>query len=66
MIERECRFATILHEVSDVVVTVDVAGTITFLNTAAERLTGSGSEALGRPVREVVRLVDEHHFAVAS
>jgi len=66
-IERERWFSTTLHAVSEAIVTVDLAGTITFLNTAAERLTGStGSQAIGRPVGDVVRLVDEHRVGVAS
>lgn len=65
--EHESWFATTLHAVSDAVVTMDLAGTVTFVNTAAERLTGStGAEAIGRPVGEVVRLVDKHRVGIAS
>ncbi len=49
-----------LRSIGDGVITVDAAGTVDSLNPAAERLTGwSEAEALGKPVSEVLRLVDE-------
>jgi PAS domain S-box-containing protein len=48
-----------LDSIGDAVACTDTAGNITFLNLVAERMTGwSMSEAVGRPVAEVVRIVD--------
>jgi two-component system cell cycle sensor histidine kinase/response regulator CckA len=56
--ERERWFSTTLRSIADAVVTVDLAGKITFMNPSAERLTGkSMAEAVGRPAGEVVRLL---------
>lgn len=56
--ERESSFATALQSIADAVITVDLAGIVTFMNPAAEQLTGlTLEEALGRPAREVVRLI---------
>ena len=56
--ESERWFATTLHSIADAVVTVDLAGNVRFMNAAAEALTGvSRADALGRPAREVVRVV---------
>jgi len=46
--------ATTLESIADGVITTDGAGRVTFLNAAAERLTGwSAAEALGRRVEDV-------------
>jgi PAS domain S-box-containing protein len=56
---REQWFATTLRSIADAVITVDLGGTITYLNPAAEALIGTtAAEALGRPAREVVRLAE--------
>lgn len=48
-----------LNSIGDAVVSTDVAGNVTYLNAVAEDMTGwSGSEASGRPLREVVRIID--------
>lgn len=48
-----------LHSIGDAVVSTDPAGNITYLNPVAERMTGwSGPEAAGRPLQEVVRIID--------
>jgi diguanylate cyclase (GGDEF)-like protein/PAS domain S-box-containing protein len=55
------RAQVILDAIGDAVVSTDVAGNITYLNPMAERMTGwSGSEASGRPLQEVVRIIDAH------
>jgi PAS domain S-box-containing protein len=58
--ERERWFSTTLRSIADAVVTVDLAGKVTYLNPAAEVLIGSkAEEAIGQPAAEVLRLVDE-------
>ena len=48
-----------LNSIGDAVVSTDIAGNITFLNLVAEIITGwSTKEAIGRPMNEVVRIVD--------
>jgi PAS domain S-box-containing protein len=55
--ERERWFSTTLRSIADAVLTVDLAGQVTFMNGAAEQLTGVQlQEALGRPAREVLSL----------
>jgi diguanylate cyclase (GGDEF)-like protein/PAS domain S-box-containing protein len=51
----------ILDSIGDAVVSIDIAGNITYLNPVAERMTGwSGSEASGRPLQHVVRIIDAY------
>ena len=57
--ERERWFSTTLDSIADGVVTVDLAGKVTFMNPPAEHLTGvTLPRALGRPAAEVIRLRD--------
>jgi PAS domain S-box-containing protein len=52
--------ATTLTSIGDGVVVTDAAGHVTFLNPEAERLTGwKTAEAVGRPLSEVFRIVNE-------
>ncbi|MDR7192852.1 EAL domain-containing protein [Luteimonas terrae] len=54
------RAQTTLRSIADGVVTTDAAGTITFLNAAAEQLSGWRHEdALGRSCSDVLQLVEE-------
>jgi diguanylate cyclase (GGDEF)-like protein/PAS domain S-box-containing protein len=49
-----------LASIADAVITTDVAGTITYMNPTAERLTGwRTTEALGQPVDTVLTLVSD-------
>jgi diguanylate cyclase (GGDEF)-like protein/PAS domain S-box-containing protein len=49
-----------LASIADAVITTDVAGTITYLNPTAERLTGwRTTEALGQPLATVLPLVSD-------
>ncbi len=57
--EKERALVT-LHSIGDGVVTTDAGGRIEHLNAVAARLTGyEAGEAHGRPIHEVVRLLDE-------
>jgi PAS domain S-box-containing protein len=56
----EHRWAVTLSSIGDAVIATDTAGNITFLNPVAENLTGWRiAEALGRPVTEVFKIVNE-------
>ena len=49
-----------LHSIGDAVVTTDIQGRVTYLNTVAESLTGwTQRDALGRPLETVFRIVNE-------
>ena len=50
-----------LASIGDAVITTDTSGAITFLNHAAEALTGwTTQEVLGRPIDDIFHLVHEH------
>src|SRR5262245_4133075 len=58
--EREAWYATTLESITDAVVTVDLAGRVTYMNPAAAALTGVAvNDAVGRPARDVVQLVNQ-------
>jgi two-component system cell cycle sensor histidine kinase/response regulator CckA len=60
MREREQWLSTTLTSIADAVITTDADGKITFLNTAAETLSGwSLGDAVGRPYAEVFQIVEE-------
>ncbi|HEX5127677.1 MAG TPA: CHASE3 domain-containing protein, partial [Rhodocyclaceae bacterium] len=49
-----------LHSIGDAVLATDTAGAITRMNYVAEQLTGwTQAEALGRPIGEVFRIINE-------
>jgi PAS domain S-box-containing protein len=49
-----------LSSIGDAVIATDTDGRITFLNGAAEALTGwTGSESIGRPLTSVIRILNE-------
>jgi len=50
---------TTLASIGEAVVATDVAGVVTLVNAVAQKLTGTGPEAVGRPLDEVFRAVDE-------
>ncbi len=57
-VEKE-RAQVTLNSIGDAVISTDISGSITFLNAVAEKLTGwSWQEAAGRPMAEVLRIVN--------
>lgn len=57
---REQWLSTTLKSIGDGVITTDKEGAIDFLNPVAEKLTGwHQSEALGKPLSQVFRILDE-------
>ena len=57
-LEKE-RAQVTLKSIGDAVVSTDVAGNVTYLNPVAEGMTGwSLQEASGRPLQEVLRIID--------
>ncbi len=57
--ERERWFATTLRSIGDAVIATDAEQRITFMNAAAERVTGwMSGDAEGKALAEVLRLVD--------
>jgi len=58
LLERE-RAQLTLDSIGDAVISVDISDTITYINPTAARMTGwSRLEAYGRPLAEVLRLID--------
>jgi PAS domain S-box-containing protein len=58
--ERGEWLSTILRSIGDAVIATDAEGRVTFLNPAAQSLTGwQREEAVGRPLREVFKIVSE-------
>jgi diguanylate cyclase (GGDEF)-like protein/PAS domain S-box-containing protein len=57
--EEQERARITLNSIGDAVITTDVDGRVTYLNSVAEKLTGwPGAEALGRPLEEVFKIVN--------
>jgi PAS domain S-box-containing protein len=50
---------TTLASIGDAVIATDVGGAVTLVNAVAAKLTGAGPEAIGRPLGEVFRAVEE-------
>jgi diguanylate cyclase (GGDEF)-like protein/PAS domain S-box-containing protein len=50
-----------MQSLNEAIVTTDLEGRLVYLNPAAEKLLGvAGSQAIGRPLEDVVELVDEN------
>lgn len=61
------RLAVTLHSIGDAVITSDTAGKVTFINSAAEKLTGwTGGDAQGQAVSTIFALIDEKNGAPIS
>jgi diguanylate cyclase (GGDEF)-like protein/PAS domain S-box-containing protein len=57
-LERE-RAQVTLNSIGDAVISTDITGNINYLNAVAESMTGwSRKEAFGRPLQEVLRIID--------
>jgi diguanylate cyclase (GGDEF)-like protein/PAS domain S-box-containing protein len=57
-LEKE-RAQVTLNSIGDAVISTDIAGNVTYLNSVAEGMTGwSRQEASGRPLQEVLRIID--------
>ncbi len=53
-----------LRSISDAIIATDTRGAITFMNPSAEALTGfCHAESIGKPLRQVVRLLNEQTLA---
>ena len=64
--EREAWLRVVLASIADAVVTADTGGRVTWMNPAAEALTGwTLAEANGQPIQRVMDLVDENTGAAA-
>jgi PAS domain S-box-containing protein len=56
----QARAEVTLNSIGDAVLSTDIVGHITYLNVAAERMTGwSRQDATGRPLAEVFHIIDE-------
>jgi len=54
------RLAVTLRSIGDGVITTDTTGQVVLMNRVAEKLTGwESADAVGRPLEEVLRIVDE-------
>ena len=61
------QLSTTLRSIGDAVLATDREGRVRFLNPVAEQLTGwSSADALGRPVEEVFRIVNENSRVVVD
>jgi PAS domain S-box-containing protein len=60
------RLRVTLASIGDAVIVTDSAGQVIFMNPVAERLTAWGSDALGQPLTEVFRIVNEDTGATVA
>src|SRR5436190_304753 len=56
--ERE-RLGVTLSSIGDAVIATDADGRITYMNPVARAITGWGEEAIGRPLEDVFRIINE-------
>jgi len=55
------RALSTLDSIGDAVLSTDLSGNVTYVNAVAERMTGwSAVEAIGRPLPEMLRIIDAH------
>jgi PAS domain S-box-containing protein len=54
------RYRITLDAIGDAVIATDASGAVTFVNPVAEELSGwGGTDGIGRPAKEIIRLIDE-------
>jgi diguanylate cyclase (GGDEF)-like protein/PAS domain S-box-containing protein len=59
LFEEKERAEVTLNSIGDAVLSTDVSGNVTYLNTVAEAMTGwSRGDAAGRPLREIFKIID--------
>jgi diguanylate cyclase (GGDEF)-like protein/PAS domain S-box-containing protein len=59
LFEEKERAQVTLNSIGDAILCTDLRGAVTYLNVVAERMTGwPWAEAVGRPLEEVLRLID--------
>jgi diguanylate cyclase (GGDEF)-like protein/PAS domain S-box-containing protein len=59
LFEQKERAQVTLNSIGDAVISIDVRGSVTYLNVVAENMTGwSLAEAAGHPIEEVFRVID--------
>lgn len=60
LLAREAELKATLYSIGDAVISTDLSGRVLMMNPVAEKLTGwKESEALGRPIQGVFRIVNE-------
>jgi diguanylate cyclase (GGDEF)-like protein/PAS domain S-box-containing protein len=65
LFEEKERLRVTLHSIGDAVISTDALARVTFMNPAAEQMTGwPAEEAMGCPLYQVFRLIDEAGHAV--
>jgi PAS domain S-box-containing protein len=58
--------SAVLASIGDAVIAADAQGRVSFMNPVARNLTGWGPEAIGRPLAEVFRIVNEDTGALVE
>jgi diguanylate cyclase (GGDEF)-like protein/PAS domain S-box-containing protein len=59
LFEEKERAQVTLNSIGDAVLSTDISGDVTYLNTVAESMTGwSSDDAVGRPLAEVLKIID--------
>ncbi len=58
LLEEKARAEIVLNSIGDAVICTDVAGTVDYLNVAAENITGwSAAQAIGQPIADIFRII---------
>ncbi len=59
LLQEKARAEIVLNSIGDAVICTDVAGTVDYLNVAAENITGwPAAQAIGQPIADVLKLVN--------
>lgn len=58
LLEEKARAEIVLNSIGDAVICTDVAGTVDYLNVAAEYITGwSAAQAIGQPISDIFKII---------